>query len=234
MSALSVQLCLALVATTATIENASPPAFWKQQAALQDTFYLVPQADRQPAVAILTHRFPAGVAHRVHYVSLVREPEFNTPEVSLRSGGLMPAGIQKPKVELPATVAKAFKEAFPKAEIEKLDVDEENGVTVYDVEFKNGAREQETDIAADGTILEVTLVVEPRAVPVAAMKAIAKAANGGEIGRIEKIDISYETRNGRAVKLPKPITHYAAEIAIGGKNLEIVVTPEGVPVKEER
>jgi hypothetical protein len=149
----------------------------------------------------------------------------------LKDGGFVLAGVQKPKVELPATVSKAFKEAFPKGEIEKLDVDEENGVRVYDIEFRNGALEQETDIAGDGTILEVTLVVEAKDVPPSAMKAIAKAAAGGKIGRIEKIDISYETRDGKAVKLPKTETHYAAEIAKGGKDFEVVVTPEGARVK---
>jgi hypothetical protein len=138
----------------------------------------------------------------------------------------------KPKVELPATVAKAFKEKFPKGEIEKLDVDVENGVTVYDIEFKNGALEQETDFAADGTMLEVTLVVDAKAVPAAAMRTITKAAEGGKIGRIEKIDISYETKDGKAVKLPKPVTHYAAEITKGDKTSEVVVTSDGKRVKD--
>ena len=90
------------------------------------------------------------------------------------------AKTEKPKVELPAAVATAFKDAFPKGEIEKVGVDQENGVTVYDIEFKNGAAEQEMDIAADGTILEVTLVVDAKAVPADAMKAIEKAAEGAE------------------------------------------------------
>ena len=103
---------------------------------------------------------------------------------------------------------------------------------VYDIEFKNGAVEQETDITADGTILEVTLVVEAKAVPPAAMKAIEKAAAGGKIGRIENIDIRYETKDGKAVKLATPVTHFAAEITKGDETSEIVVTPDGAPVKE--
>jgi hypothetical protein len=142
------------------------------------------------------------------------------------------AMTDKQKAELPATVAKAFAEKFPGGEIEKLDVDVEGGVAVYDIEFKNGALEQETDIAADGTVLEVTLVVEAKAVPAAAMKAITKAAEGGKIGRIEKVAISFETKNSKVVKLLRPVTHYAVEITRGDRTSEVVVTAEGKPVKD--
>ena len=40
--------------------------------------------------------------------------------------------------KLPNPVKKTFKETFPKGEIFKVDVDQENGVTVYDIEFKDG------------------------------------------------------------------------------------------------
>lgn len=95
-----------------------------------------------------------------------------------------------------------------------------------------GEVEQETDIAADGTILEVTLVVDAKAVPDAAMKAIQKAAEGGKITRIEKIDISYETKDGKVSRLAKPVTHFAAEYAKGDATAEVVVMPDGAPVKE--
>ena len=49
-------------------------------------------------------------------------------------------------------VSKTFKANFPKAVIEKLEYEVENGVGVYDFEFKNGDLEQECDIAADGTL----------------------------------------------------------------------------------
>jgi hypothetical protein len=161
------------------------------------------------------------------------EEKLYAPGVGLlRDGGFRLARIEKPKVELPAAAAKAFKDAFPKGEIHKLDVDEENGVTVYDIEFKNGTAEQETDIAADGTILEVTLVIDAKAVPVAAMKAIEKAAAGAKITRIESIDIRYQTKDGKAIKLVKPMRHFAAEFTKGDKKTEVVVTPDGAPVKE--
>lgn len=50
-------------------------------------------------------------------------------------------------------MAKTFKATFPNAEIIKVDVDAEDGIAVYDLEFKDGAAEKETDITADFTIL---------------------------------------------------------------------------------
>lgn len=150
-------------------------------------------------------------------------------------GAVMARGAESAeKVSLdkvPAAVRETFKKTFPKGEIFKLDVDQENGVTVYDIEFKAGVIEKETDITADGVMLEFTVVVDAKAVPRAAMKTIQKAAKGATIKRIEHIEIGYETKNGKAVKLPKPITHYAVEMAKGERTAEIVVDPAGAVVE---
>jgi len=128
---------------------------------------------------------------------------------------------------LPDTVVKTFKAAFPGAEIVKAEVDAEDGVTVYDLEFEDGAIEKETDITSDGTMLEFTIVVDAEDVPAAAMKVVRRAARGATIGRIERIEISYGTKNGRVVKLPETVINYAVEITKGGKTAEIVVSPDG-------
>ncbi|HUU15782.1 MAG TPA: hypothetical protein VMW72_01420 [Sedimentisphaerales bacterium] len=147
----------------------------------------------------------------------------------LRDGGFRLAKIDVPtrNTSLPDPVAKTFKTMFPKGAIHKVDVDAENGVTVYDLEFKDGATEKETDITADGTMLEFTIVVDAEDVPAAAMKTVRKAAEGATIGRIEHIEISYETKNGKVVKLPKTMTNYAVEITRDGKTTEIVVNADG-------
>ena len=147
------------------------------------------------------------------------------PEVGLlKDGGFE---LKARDVQLPDAVTKTFKAAFPKAETTKVDVDEENGVTVYDIEFKDGATEKETDIAADGTLLEFTVVVDAKDVPAAAMTAVRKAAEGATMGRIERIEISYDTKDGKAIKLAKPVTHYAVELTKGDQSAEVVVDPNG-------
>jgi len=147
----------------------------------------------------------------------------------LKDGGFKLAKIEVPARDtgLPDTVAKTFKATFPKGEINKVDVDAENGVTVYDLEFKDGPTEKETDITADGTMLEFTVVVNAEDVPVAAMKAVRKAVEGATIGRIEHIEISYEAKNGKVVKLSETMTNYAVEIIRNGKTTEIVVNADG-------
>lgn len=130
-------------------------------------------------------------------------------------------------MRLHGPVAKTFEAAFPKGEITKVDVDQEHGVTVYDLEFEDGGIAKQTDIAANGTMLEFTVVVDARAVPARAWTAIQRAAAGAVVKRIQKIEISHETKDGMVVKLSEPITHYAVEVAKGSQMREIVVTPDG-------
>jgi uncharacterized membrane protein YkoI len=156
----------------------------------------------------------------------------------LEDGGFKLSQIEKPvgannhSPVLPEAVTKTFKAAFPKGEITKLDVDVENGVTVYDIEFKDGTIEKETDITPDGTMLEFTVVVALKEVPAPARKALRAAAQGGKMEQIERIEINYETKDGKVIKLDKPITHYAVEFVKDGKTSEVVVTPDGTRVVE--
>lgn len=149
----------------------------------------------------------------------------------LKDGGFKLTKIEKPTVKLPDPVIKTFQGAFPQAQITKLDAEEENGVMVYDIEFKDGKIEKETDITADGTMLELTVVIPAQEAPAAAMKAVRAAAQGAKLGRIERVEIRFETQDGKMVKLDKPVTHYAVEIGKGNKTTEIVVAPDGTVIE---
>jgi hypothetical protein len=157
------------------------------------------------------------------------EEKLFAPEVGLLKDGDFE--LKSHTVNLPDIVAKAFKAVFPNGRIDKTDAEEENGVMVYDIEFKDGTAEKETDITADGIMLEFTDVITAQEVPAPAMTAIRKAAEGATIGRIERVAISYETKDGKAVKLPALVTHYAAELTKGNQAAEIVVTPDGTTVE---
>jgi hypothetical protein len=151
----------------------------------------------------------------------------------LKDGGFKLAKIEVPARDagLPDPVAKTFKTTFPKGEITKVDVDAENGATVYDLEFTDGSIEKETDITADGTMLEFTIVVDAKDVTAAAMKTIREATEGATIKRIEHIEIGYETKDGKAIKLPKTVIRYAVDITKGDKTTEIVVDPDRAVVE---
>src|SRR4051794_12263155 len=55
---------------------------------------------------------------------------------------------------LPEAVRKTFTSKYPNATINKATGEKEGGVTVWDIEFREGRKHMETDIAADGTMLE--------------------------------------------------------------------------------
>ena len=129
--------------------------------------------------------------------------------------------------QLPEPVAKTFHAMFPNGTIAKLDAEEENGVMVYDFEFRAGGREKETDIAADGTMIESTLVIPSSDIPAPAKKAILAAAKGARLGRCEWIEMRFDLEDGKVVPMEAPLIKYAAEMRKGGKQAEVIVTAGG-------
>lgn len=129
--------------------------------------------------------------------------------------------------KLPDPVANTFKTMFPSGTIDKLDVEEENGVMVYDFEFTAGGREKEADIAGDGTMIESTLVIAAKDIPAPAMKAIKSTAKGAKLGRMEWLETFYELKDGKVIKLPKSEIHYAVEMTRKDQKAEVFVDPAG-------
>lgn len=161
------------------------------------------------------------------------EPKLFAPGIGLlKDGDFELTKIHTPALDskLPDVVARTFRNAFPKAQIMKLDAEEENGVIVYDLEFMDVATEKETDITADGIMLEFTIVIGAEDVPAAVMKTVRKAAEGATIGRIERIEISYEIEDGKTMKLARPVTQYAIELVKGNRSTEIVLNPDGTAI----
>jgi hypothetical protein len=140
----------------------------------------------------------------------------------------------KTETKLPPAVRKTFDEKFPKAKIEKLDVEKENGVEVYDFEFADGKAEKECDIAADGTLIEYTLVITTKDVPDEAMKPIEAAAKGATTGRTEKIEVSYDLKDGKIIKLPKRLIEYAVEMKKDDEHAEIIVDEHGKIIEQPK
>lgn len=141
------------------------------------------------------------------------------------------AEVKKQQTTLPDAVRKTFETNFPNAEISKVDAEEEEGVKVYDFEFLEGKAEKETDITADGTMIEVTFVITPKDVPEKALKPIEEATQGAKKGRTERILITHELKEGKIIKLPKQLTHYAVEMKKGDKHAEIIVDADGKVVE---
>lgn len=131
---------------------------------------------------------------------------------------------------LPAAVAKAVDANCPGAEIDKLDIEDEGGIKVYDIEFKAGRGE--IDVTEDGTVLDVATIVELKEVPEAAAAVIRRAAGSGAIRQLEKSEIRARIEKtkgkGKLSTLAAPEYEYEAELAKGG---EIEVAADGRIIK---
>jgi hypothetical protein len=135
----------------------------------------------------------------------------------------------KPEVELPAAVVDAINANVPDAEIDFVEVAEEAGITLYDIEFK--ADRGEIEVAEDGTVIDVVTVITMEELPEAAAKAIKEATEGATIKRLEKSEIRSEIKKegemGTLVKLDTPRYVYEAELEKDGQTGEIEVDADG-------
>jgi uncharacterized membrane protein YkoI len=135
----------------------------------------------------------------------------------------------EPEVELPAAVLEAIEANVPGAEIDFVEVAEEAGITLYDIEFK--ADRGEIEVAADGTVLDVVTIITMEELPEAAAKAIQDAIEGATIKRLEKSEIRSEIKKegemGTLVKLDIPRYVYEAELEKDGQTGEIEVDADG-------
>ena len=127
--------------------------------------------------------------------------------------------------QLPAAVKQAIKDNCRNCTIAKATREVENGVTIYDIEFKNG--QGEMDVAEDGTVVDRETVVQAKDTPPPALEAIRRGAGGGKITQIAKDEIRAELKDGTVIKLATPKYMYEADLIKGKQVAEIQVSPEG-------
>jgi hypothetical protein len=147
---------------------------------------------------------------------------------TITAGATIQEGAKEQKLrisQLPAAVVEAIKTNCPSCSIDKAAREVENGVTVYDIEFKRG--EGEIALTEDGSVIDRETVVKLKDVPAAAVEAIQKGAAGGKIKQIVKGTIHAELKDGQIIKLGSPKYVYEAELARGDQVAEIEVTAEG-------
>ena len=131
--------------------------------------------------------------------------------------------------QLPVAVKQALQTHCPNCKVDKAAREVENGVTIYDFEFKHGKGEM--DISADGSVVSRETVVLEKDVEAPALYAIRQAAAGGRIAQILKEEVTADLLDGKVIKLDTPKYFYEAELAKGGEVAEIKVTPNGEVVE---
>lgn len=127
--------------------------------------------------------------------------------------------------QLPPAVVEAIKTNCSGCVIDKATRETENGVTIYDIEFKRG--QGEIALAEDGSVIDRETVVLLQDVPAAAQEAIRKGASGAKIKHVTRGEIRAELKEGKIVKLASPRYVYEAELEKGDQVAEIEVSSEG-------
>jgi uncharacterized membrane protein YkoI len=127
--------------------------------------------------------------------------------------------------QLPKAVADAVKARFPEGKITDAAKEEDDGKVVYDVELKMNGRKYESDILADGTILEVEKEVDAKDLPAAVTKAVEAQYPKSTIKEVMEVD---KVKG----KEEKP-DHYEVTIKTSdGKEVESLLTLDGKPYKD--
>jgi len=127
------------------------------------------------------------------------------------------------KDSLPAAVESAVKAAFPKAAIEKFEM-EEAEIKVFEVELKDASM----NIGADGTVASIETVEEVSSLPAAVAQTI-KAQDA----KVVKVEKEVKKAEFKLVKLDTPVITYEAKISKDGKESEIKIAADGKILKQE-
>jgi len=165
---------------------------------------------------------PLETPKTIYEVQIVRNGKREEFEITV-TGAATPARDED-EADLPQTVAAAIAKAFPGAKVGEVEVEEELGLILYEVELSQNGKRFELEVAADGTIVEVEQVVEAGELPAAVAKALAGAAKGAKVLKVEKTE---QHAAVRLVKLRAPKTTYEVEVLRDGKKVEMRVAADG-------
>jgi hypothetical protein len=164
--------------------------------------------------------------------------------IPMLAGALLVGGCTKTNVErastefnqLPAAVQKSVHSAVPEGEVANVDEDKRNGLTVYQIKFRDSDRHPDMWVSPDGTILrnEPSRAMgapsdranvnvgaaqsELSALPVAVQKSIQQNAPRAEVTSIRRNE-----QNGRVI--------YDIEYAGKKENPSIQVAEDGTLIK---
>ena len=113
--------------------------------------------------------------------------------------------------ETPAAVQSSIKKAAGNAKIDEIEMESDDGVTVYEASWKVNGVEHEVSVDSVGQVLETEHVVTGDAIP-AAVKAVAA---------------KHMPKGAKAEFEMKSVVLYSVEAMVGGKEVEILVDPAG-------
>ena len=133
------------------------------------------------------------------------------------------AAIAAKLAKIPPAAAEALKKAAGTAKIDKVSIEKDGKVTIYEVDLvEAGQPNREVSVTADGKLFAEEETVPLEKVPDAARKAIEAGAKGAKIERVNRIK-----RAGGALT-------YEALYVNKGKKTEVEYFEDGKPKPEEK
>ena len=133
------------------------------------------------------------------------------------------AAIAAKLAKIPPAAAEALKKAAGTAKIDKVSIEKDGKVTIYEVDLvEAGQPNREVSVTADGKLFAEEETVPLDKVPDAARKAIEAGAKGAKIERVNRIK-----RAGGALT-------YEALYVNKGKKTEVEYLEDGKPKPEEK
>ncbi len=121
--------------------------------------------------------------------------------------------------QTPAVVQQTIQQHATAMDIQKIDMEIEDGQAVYSVEIVKDGKETELEVAADGTLMEADEEMALEAAPEVVRTALA--AQAGKVVEISKL-----TEAG--------VVQYEATLEQNGEERELVLTTDGqITVKDD-
>jgi hypothetical protein len=133
------------------------------------------------------------------------------------------AAVEAKLAKIPPAAAEALKKAAGSARIEKVSIEKDGKVTVYEISLAEaGQPSREVSVTADGKINAEEETVPLDKVPEAPRKAIEAGAKGAKIERVQRIKRAHGG------------TTYEALYNNKGKKSEVEFLEDGKPKPEEK
>ncbi|MDQ3019183.1 MAG: PepSY-like domain-containing protein [Bacteroidota bacterium] len=98
--------------------------------------------------------------------------------------------------DVPPVVLESFKKLYPNTIITGYEVENEKGVTIYEIESKDGSLQRDVEFTADGNVIEIGEFISAITLPANVTSSIRTIFNNAKILEAEKktrgTEISYE------------------------------------------
>ena len=91
------------------------------------------------------------------------------------------------RMDVPATVFSAFEHAYPNASVERVDKEEGQCMTCYEIESKDGKTERSILYTAEGKVCEIKEAINTDALPSAIRTTLSREYSKAKIEKSEKV-----------------------------------------------